>query len=136
MFYTVTMGGDPQNVNYTVPVTTRPTMAACGGGSCPGKGCGRRVRRSTWPQGPAISCADSAKIDLHIRTATRQDPGQVPAHDPEALLALMQGMAPDRERLRAAMEFLDRDTRWLSDLGEGDGESLQVRIGTVVAPVD
>jgi len=121
LFYTVTMGGDPQNVDYTVPlVTTRPNY----GGLrwwfvCPGKGCGRRVRKIYMaPRSRYFLCRQCQ--DLTYTSAQQHDKtrDRFRRMDPEALLALMQGDGPsDRERLRAAMEFLDRDTRWLSDLG-------------------
>lgn len=121
LIYTVTMaGGDPQKVDYTVPlVTTRPHF----GGlrwwfRCPGRGCGRLVRMIYLaPRSLYFLCRHCQ--DLTYRSAQEHDKtrDRFRRMDPDMLLALMQGEGRDRDSIRAAMEILDRDTRWLSGLG-------------------
>lgn len=128
LFYTVTIAGEPQKVDYTIPlVTTRPNY----GGLrwwfvCPGKGCGRRVRKVYMaPRSRYFLCRQCQ--DLTYRSAQDHNKARdrFRRMDPEMLLALMQGDGPsDRDRIRAAVEILDRDTRWLSDLrGRGSAKS-------------
>lgn len=108
--YTVTPPrGDPRDIDYTLPaVTTRPHF----GGlqwwfQCPGRGCGRRVRKVYLPpRGDYFLCRHCHDLaytssQTHDKTRDRWRP-----LDDATLLELMRGNG--RQSLSAAQEILER----------------------------
>lgn len=122
LIYTVTLaGGDPQQVDYTVPlVTTRPHF----GGLrwwflCPAVGCGRRVGKLYLaPRSRYFVCRHCGGLTYTSAQEHDKTRDRFRHMDYDTLVALMQGGGgSDRDSINAAVTLLDRNTRWLSVLG-------------------